>query len=90
MARVELSPALMKLTQGQGSIEVAGTTLSEVIGELEAQFPGIRAKLLTDSGQLQRYVSVFVGSEDARYLEGLETTISSSDQISILLALAGG
>lgn len=90
MAKVEFSPALMKLTQGQSSLEVTSSTLSEVIQEIESKFPGIKEKLLTESGQIQRYVSVFIGSEDARYLDGLKTKISKSDHISILLALAGG
>ena len=90
MAKLELSPALMKLTQGQGSLEIAGTTVAEVIEALEARFPGIRARLLTESGHLQRYVSVFVGSEDVRYLDGLQTRLADTDQVSVLLALAGG
>ena len=90
MAKVELSPALLKLTKGQSVAVVQDGTLKEIIQELENQYPGIKSRLLTDNQQIQRYVSIFVGEEDVRYLNGLDTKVGTSETISILIALAGG
>lgn len=67
-----------------------GTTLREVIDKLEADYTGIAARLLDDSGKLRRFVNIYVGEEDVRFEQGLDTPTPDGAQISIIPAVAGG
>jgi molybdopterin synthase sulfur carrier subunit len=62
----------------------------ELIEDLERQFPGMRERLCDETGALRRFVNVFVGDEDIRFLEGIETAIEEGAQVSIIPAVAGG
>ena len=64
--------------------------LTGVITALEAQAPGISARILDDNGRLRRFVNVFIDDEDVRFLSGVDTAIKSGDEISIVPAVAGG
>jgi molybdopterin converting factor small subunit len=73
------------------SVEVAdGATLSDVLTSLEAAHPGIQARVLDDAGALRRFVNVYVGDEDVRFVEGLGTPVASGGSVSIIPAVAGG
>ncbi|MDO9182932.1 MAG: MoaD/ThiS family protein, partial [Bacteriovorax sp.] len=65
-------------------------TIAEAIDELEEKFPGIKIKILSDSNQIYNYITIFLGNEDIKYLKGLKTKLQPSDQITILVAVAGG
>ena len=71
-------------------VEADGTTLRELLPDLEARYPGVTAMVLTDDGALHRFVNVYVNDEDVRYLGSLETRSRTGDTISILPAVAGG
>jgi molybdopterin converting factor small subunit len=62
----------------------------EVIGALEASYPGIEARLIDDNGSLRRFVNVFVAEEDVRFLDGLDTPVKDGQTLSIVPAVAGG
>ena len=66
------------------------TTLQEVIDSLEAQYAGIGARVLDDSGQLRRFVNVYVNDDDVRVLDGLATPVADGASLSIIPAVAGG
>ena len=66
-----------------------GTNLSALIDNLESNHPGIKDRLI-DSGDLRRFVNVYVNDEDVRFLGGLEATLSDGDQVVVLPAVAGG
>ncbi len=70
-------------------LPAAGNTLGEVIEDLERKHPGIRDRLLDDKG-VRRFVNIYVGEEDVRFLDGLKTALKAGDQISIVPAIAGG
>ena len=72
------------------AVQVHVTSVGEVIANLESRYPGFRATVMDDSGQLHRFVNIYVNDEDIRYLQGSDTALSDGDQVSILPALAGG
>ncbi len=86
---VRIPTILRSYTDGQKAVDATGTTLSEVIENLEGSHPGIKERLI-DSGDLRRFVNVYVNDEDVRFTGGLETTVNDGDQIVVLPAVAGG
>ena len=88
--RVKVPTILRTHTEGQGQVSGEGGTLREILDDLEARFPGIRARMVTDEGTLHRFVNVYVNDEDVRYLGALETEVRNGDVVSILPAVAGG
>ena len=76
-------------TGGEKQVKAEGSTLQEVITDLEANHPGIKDRLVTD-GALHRFVNVYVNDEDVRFLGGLEAELSDGDQVVVLPAVAGG
>lgn len=84
-------PTVMRPLAGGSSIVTAdGGTVEEVISDLVDQFPGLGERLRSEDGGLHRFVNVFVGDEDVRYLEGLETAVPDGTEVSIIPAVAGG
>lgn len=90
MATVRIPTSLRKLTQGQEEVGAAGKTVGEVIADLEKNFPGLRERICDESGQLRRFVNVFVRDEDIRFLQNLDTPVAEKDELSIVPAIAGG
>ena len=86
---VRIPTILRTVTDGAKSVEAGGTTLNEVIDNLEANHPGIKDRLI-DGGDLRRFVNVYVNDEDVRFTGSLETPVGDGDQIVILQAVAGG
>ncbi len=89
MALVRLSTPLRRFTEGKPEVEAEGTTLSELLADLNTRFPGIGEKILKD-GEVQRFVNVYVDNEDVRLGEGLATKIGGKSVVSILPAVSGG
>ena len=89
MITVRIPTPLRTLTGGNDQVQVAGATLREVIDTMEKQHPGIRDRLLDDKG-VRRFVNIYVGDEDVRFLDGLETKLAAGTEISIVPAIAGG
>ena len=90
MPTVRIPTPLRNATGGAATVEVEGGTLKSVIDELEAQHPGIGERLLDESGELRRFVNVFVDDEDVRFQEGLSTPVDDDTTVSIIPAVAGG
>jgi molybdopterin synthase sulfur carrier subunit len=87
---VRIPTTLRPLSGGAAQVSVEGATLSEVITALEATHAGFADRLLDESGQLRKFVNVFVADDDVRYLDGLATPVSDGDTVSIIPAVAGG
>lgn len=81
---------LRKFTNDVELVEVQGTNIGEVFTQLEARYPGIQARLCEQSGELRRFINVYVDGEDIRFLEGLKTALAEKAEISIVPAIAGG
>jgi molybdopterin converting factor small subunit len=86
---VRIPTPLRTLTGGADEVTASGGTVGEVIEDLERKHPGIRDRLLDDKG-VRRFVNIYVGDEDVRFLDGLKTALRTGDQISIIPAIAGG
>jgi len=89
MATVRIPTPLRTLTGGKDEVEAAGATIAELVADLESKYPGIRDRLLDEKG-VRRFINIFVGDEDIRFLEGLKTELKGNEQISIVPAIAGG
>ena len=87
---VRIPTPLRRVTNGQDKASVDAGTLDEVIGSLESQFPGVKARLCDDSGEIRNFVNIYVNGEDVRFLHGLSTATKAGDEISIVPAVAGG
>ncbi len=89
-AKVRIPTPLRKLTNDQDTVEVPAGTIGQAIDGLQAQFPGIRDRLLDEKGDVRRFVNVYVNEEDIRFLQNKETVVKDGDEISIIPAIAGG
>ena len=87
---VRIPTQLRSLTGSQSEVSLEGSTVGEVLKGLDAAHPGLGERLFDDSGELRRFVNVFVADEDVRFLEGLETPVEPGQTISIVPAVAGG
>lgn len=87
---VRVPTILRTYTGGESEVTATGATLAEVLDDLDASYPGIRARILDDNGALRRFVNVYVGNEDVRFLENLETPTPDGAQVSVIPAVAGG
>lgn len=86
---VRIPTPLRTLTGGADEVPAAAATVREIIAELESRHPGIKDRLLDDKG-VRRFVNIYVGEEDIRFLDGLDTQVKAGDQLSIVPAIAGG
>ena len=87
---VRLPTLLRAHAGGRSAVEVDGSTIGEVLGELQQSYPAMAGQVLTEGGSLHRFVNVYVNDDDVRYLDSLETPIAKGDVVSILPAVAGG
>jgi molybdopterin synthase sulfur carrier subunit len=90
MTTVFVPSSLRRYTAGQSKAEVSGSTVYEIIEDLERQYPGVKSRLCDESGQIKRYVNVFINDEEIRALQGAETPVAERDEVSIVPAMAGG
>jgi molybdopterin synthase sulfur carrier subunit len=88
--KVRIPTPLRKLTAEAPEVEASGGSVREVIESLEASYPGFKERLFDDSGEIRRFVNVYVGEEDIRFLKGLDTEVSDGAMLSIIPAVAGG
>ena len=87
---IRMPPILRPQVGGQRSVEVAGATLGEALGDLFAQFPAVQAQIVDAEGQINRFVNVYVDNEDVRLGQGLDTPVADGGTVIILPAMAGG
>ena len=88
--QVRIPTVFRKFTGGQATADLEPGTLSDLIDQLEATYPGFKSQIMADDSTLHRYVNVYVNDEDARYLEKLDTKVSDGDTVSLLPSVAGG
>ena len=92
--RIRIPSQLRQLTGGANEVDIEagsdGTTVAEVLKELDAAHAGFAERLFDETGQLRRFVNVFVADEDVRFLQGLETPVTGGQVVSIVPAVAGG
>jgi sulfur-carrier protein len=86
---VRIPTILRTYTDGAKQVEGTGSTLDELINDLEQRHGGLRARLIDDAG-LRRFVNVYLNDEDVRFLAGLQTQVRDGDTVTVLPAVAGG
>ena len=81
---------LRSLTGNLNKVTGDGATLESLVGNLEGSYPGMRERVLDESGQLRRFVNIYVNGDDVRFMDGLGTALKDGDEVSIVPAVAGG
>ena len=86
---VRIPTILRSYTGGQKSIEGAGSTLDELLTDVDGRYDGLRERLVDDAG-LRRFINVYLNDEDVRFIGGLSAPVSDGDTVTVLPAVAGG
>jgi molybdopterin synthase sulfur carrier subunit len=87
---VRIPTILRTYTNGESEVSADGGTLAAVLDSLEQSYPGIRGRIVDEQGAIRRFVNVYVGNDDVRFLEALETSTPEGAQVSVIPAVAGG
>lgn len=90
MINVRIPAQLRTLTGGVGEVAIEGSTVGEVLKELDATHTGFGERIFDADGGLRRFVNVFLDEEDVRFLDGLATPVTAGQTLSIIPAVAGG
>jgi len=87
---VRIPTPLRKLTDGADEVSVTAGNVGEMIDSLESAHPGLKERLCDETGEIRRFVNIYVNDEDVRFLKGRETDLADGDEVSIVPAIAGG
>jgi molybdopterin converting factor small subunit len=90
MVKVLIPTPLRQYVGGKDSVELAGTSIGEVLGNLTMQFPDLRRNLYNDEGKLRSFVNIYLNDDDVRYLGKDKTSVSDGDTVTIVPSIAGG
>jgi molybdopterin synthase sulfur carrier subunit len=90
VSKIRIPTQLRTLTGGASEVTVDGSTVGELLKGLDAAHPGFTDRLFDDTGNLRRFVNVFLDDEDVRFLSNLETPVTDRQTLSIVPAVAGG
>jgi molybdopterin synthase sulfur carrier subunit len=88
--KLRIPTPLRRLAGGVAELSVTGNTVAEVLEALERDHPGFHERLFDERGEVRRFVNIYVGGEDIRFLKGVDTPIKEGDEVSIVPAVAGG
>ena len=87
---VRVPTILRTYTGGQSEVSAEGATVSEILDSLDSSYSGITGRIVDEQGAIRRFVNVYVGNDDVRFLDGLETKVSDGTEVSVIPAVAGG
>jgi molybdopterin synthase sulfur carrier subunit len=87
---VRIPTPLQKLTQNQAEVKANGANIRELIEDLEKNFPGIKERIYDESGEIRRFINIYVNEEDMRFLQQDATPLKDGDEVSMIPAIAGG
>lgn len=88
--QVRIPTILRSYTGGAAEVSATAGSLRDVIAGLDADYPGLGGRIVDDGGKLRRFVNVYVGDEDVRFAEGLDTPVAAGSRVSVIPAVAGG
>ncbi len=88
--KIRIPTPLQKLTANLAEVSAKGSTVKEVLADLERQFPGVKERLYDEKGGLRRFINFYVNNEDVRFMKGETTPVKDGDEVSIVPAIAGG
>ena len=89
-AKVRIPAPLRKLTKEQAVVDIQGKTVEEILVNLEKGYPGMKERICDETGNVRRFVNIFINDEDIRFLNEKATPVKDGDEISIVPAIAGG
>ena len=87
---VRIPTPLRRMTNGKDKVEVESANLGDLVEKLNGEFPGFKDRLVDEEGELRYFVNIYLNGEDIRFMDGMNTSTSSGDEISIVPAVAGG
>jgi molybdopterin synthase sulfur carrier subunit len=87
---VRIPTPLRSITKGSAEVQAKGDTVEGLVADLERQFPGLKERLMDESGELRRFINIYVNEEDIRFLQSKKTALKEGDHVSIVPAIAGG
>jgi molybdopterin synthase sulfur carrier subunit len=87
---VRVPTILRTYTGGASEVSADGATLADILESLDASYPGIKGRIIDEQGALRRFVNVYVGKDDVRFLDGLATVVTDGGEVSVIPAVAGG
>src|SRR5436305_6821555 len=87
---VRIPTPLQGLTNNLSEVAAEGSTISELMSDLDHKYPGLKGRIYDDSGKLRRFVNVYVNDEDIRFLDNEETAVQDGSEVSIIPSIAGG
>ncbi len=90
MPSVRIPTPLRRLTGEKDEVAITASNISDLIEELESQYPGIKERLCDEDGNVRRFINLYVNNEDIRFLKGTDTELQENDIVSIIPAIAGG
>lgn len=90
MVSVRIPTPLRKYTNEQGEVEIEGSTVKDLIENLDSKYPGIKQRLCDENGAIRKYINIYVGEDDIRFLQGEKTKIEEKKEVTIVPAIAGG
>ena len=90
MAKVRIPAPLRNLTRQQAVVDAVGKTVEEVVADLEKSYPGFRERICDETGQIRRFINIFVDGEDVRLKNGIKCPVGVTAELSIIPAIAGG
>ncbi len=87
---VRIPQPLRNLTGNLSTVSASGSNLESLVANLEGTYPGMRERVMDETGQLRRFVNIYVNGDDVRFIDGLGTPLKDGDEVSIVPAVAGG
>ena len=90
MATVRIPTPLRRLTGGQAKVQITGGNVVELLSSLDRTYPGMKERLVDETGDIKRFINIFINGEEIRTLQGAATPIKDADEVSIIPAMAGG
>jgi sulfur-carrier protein len=87
---VRVPTILRTYTGGESEVSAEGATVADVLESLDANYQGIKGRIVDERGELRRFVNVYVGNDDVRFLDGLATEVNDGSEVSVIPAVAGG
>ena len=87
---VRIPTPLRRMTNGEAKVELESSSVGELVEKLDSSYPGFKDRLVDENGDLRYFVNIYLNGEDVRFLQGLETSTNSGDEVSIVPAVAGG
>lgn len=88
--KVIIPTLLRRLTENADAVEVQAATVRDILDRLDERYPGFRARVCEETGELRRFINIYVDGEDVRFLDNLSTSVPERAEISIVPAIAGG